>query len=889
MSPPMGAVGDVRAMNWWDVDGPGPLRPHLVIAGDITSVRGTPVNRIAIQNELGDWAPIGLGFDNTVRAVTSWDPDGSGPASPTLIAAGVFSKSGGVTVNGIAGWDGLAWTSLAGSMNVGGSVYAMTTWDPDGDGPMHDCPVAGGAFDTAGGIAAVNVAWWDGVRWHALGAGTDGLVVALTTWDPDGEGPQAPSLIAAGDFTRADGKAIARVARWDGTSWQPLGLGFDILVRALCSWDADGSGPQPPTLIAGGEFSRSGTTSIRRIAQWNGTAWSQVGGGATNPVYSTTSWDPDGPGPTSPVLVMAGYSYLSASMACIGWWDGTAWHDLGGGLGGFSPRAYTTLADYTGDSPELIAGGSFDSADSQGCLNIARWAHSTWWNFGAFGGTPRQNMRLTNVATWDSDGPGGEPSKLIAVGYFVLAGDTAAHDIAAWDGISWNALGSGISSAAMPMCEWDPDDAGPAPNMLVVSRAPQSMLGSSIVLWDGQEWSAPQPGAPSNITDVLPWDPDGDGPLGSNLVVIGSFTSIGGVSAYHMAMWDGAQWSGFPTSQTLTFDDLAIWDPDGPGPLPRRLIAIASGLLDFDHPQFKGVAWWTGSAWAAIGSTFTSNTGLTNLISWDPDGNGPSPSALALIYSISGTQPKQGVAIWLGMDWQFSEFVEAPKRLLIADPDQSGVAPPSLVALKQAAVWWDGQQWNHLAYCPSIDDGTMWDPDGEGPQFPQIVVGGSFTSINGMPARGLMTLGTREPQIRSSPTDTMGVPGSTAAFEVMATECTGYQWRRDGVPLTDGHASEGSTISGSAGSLLVISRVGVADAATYDCVLTNSCGSVTTHPARLSICASDFDGSGFVDTEDFDAFVHAFEAGTDDADFDGSGFVDTDDFTAFVLAFEAGC
>ncbi|HLO42482.1 MAG TPA: GC-type dockerin domain-anchored protein [Phycisphaerales bacterium] len=54
-------------------------------------------------------------------------------------------------------------------------------------------------------------------------------------------------------------------------------------------------------------------------------------------------------------------------------------------------------------------------------------------------------------------------------------------------------------------------------------------------------------------------------------------------------------------------------------------------------------------------------------------------------------------------------------------------------------------------------------------------------------------------------------------------------------------------------------------------------------------CPSDFDNSGFVDTDDFDAFVLAFEAGTDNADFDGSGFVDTDDFDAFVRAFESGC
>ncbi|MCC6429237.1 MAG: hypothetical protein IT435_20750 [Phycisphaerales bacterium] len=54
-------------------------------------------------------------------------------------------------------------------------------------------------------------------------------------------------------------------------------------------------------------------------------------------------------------------------------------------------------------------------------------------------------------------------------------------------------------------------------------------------------------------------------------------------------------------------------------------------------------------------------------------------------------------------------------------------------------------------------------------------------------------------------------------------------------------------------------------------------------------CPADFDGTGFVDTDDFDAFVHAFELGGDDADFDNSGFVDTDDYDAFVLAFTIGC
>jgi hypothetical protein len=54
-------------------------------------------------------------------------------------------------------------------------------------------------------------------------------------------------------------------------------------------------------------------------------------------------------------------------------------------------------------------------------------------------------------------------------------------------------------------------------------------------------------------------------------------------------------------------------------------------------------------------------------------------------------------------------------------------------------------------------------------------------------------------------------------------------------------------------------------------------------------CDADYDLSGFVDTDDFTAYVKDFEEGILRADFDYTGFVDTDDFTAFVTAFEKGC
>ncbi|MDX2018244.1 MAG: hypothetical protein SFY95_11495 [Planctomycetota bacterium] len=66
------------------------------------------------------------------------------------------------------------------------------------------------------------------------------------------------------------------------------------------------------------------------------------------------------------------------------------------------------------------------------------------------------------------------------------------------------------------------------------------------------------------------------------------------------------------------------------------------------------------------------------------------------------------------------------------------------------------------------------------------------------------------------------------------------------------------------------------------------------------LCLADYDGSGFVDSDDFTDFVGNFTLGctapanpdpacTWSADIDGSGFVDSDDFVTFVDAFTVGC
>ena len=85
-----------------------------------------------------------------------------------LYAGGYFTTAGGVAANNIAKWDGSAWSALGSGMNGQPDVYALAVSGTN--------LYAGGCFTTAGGVPANNIAKWDGSAWSALGSGMDGLL-----------------------------------------------------------------------------------------------------------------------------------------------------------------------------------------------------------------------------------------------------------------------------------------------------------------------------------------------------------------------------------------------------------------------------------------------------------------------------------------------------------------------------------------------------------------------------------------------------------------------------------------------------------------------------------------------------------------------------------------
>ncbi len=230
--------------------------PRRLVIGLFASASLAAVNP-AVGQCILDWKPgLGVqGTDGNVYAATTWDPDGAGPLPERLVVGGNFKGAGDVISNNIAAWDGATWTQFGGGIGATTHfVSALTVYNGE--------LIAGGEFftSTPGGTAN-NITRWDGASWQRLGNGMNFDVNALTVYNNE--------LIAGGIFSIASGGSFDRIARWNGLIWQSLGSGMNNVVIALTLYNGD--------LIAAGGFTTAGGVSAMYIARWNGWAGSRWG------------------------------------------------------------------------------------------------------------------------------------------------------------------------------------------------------------------------------------------------------------------------------------------------------------------------------------------------------------------------------------------------------------------------------------------------------------------------------------------------------------------------------------------------------------------------------------------------------------------------------------
>ncbi len=126
--------------------------------------------------------------------------------------------------------------------------------------------------------------------------------------------------------------------------------------------------------------------------------------------------------------------------------------------------------------------------------------------------------------------------------------------------------------------------------------------------------------------------------------------------------------------------------------------------------------------------------------------------------------------------------------------------------------------------------------------------------------------------------------GDPVTFTVVAsgTAPLSYQWRKNG-----------TNIGGATGSSYDIASAAPGDAGTYDVVVTNSCGSVDSNDATLTVnggggcepCDTNCDGS--INGQDIAGFIDALSGNPSpcsacNSDANGDGSINGQDIGAFI-------
>ncbi len=353
--------------------------------------------------------------------------------------------------------------------------------------------------------------WCD---WEPMGEGFDGgwsgsSVSSLEVFD-DGVGP---ALYAAGSFG-------TKIERWDGEEWIWLSPGLQHgLVFDLEVFD-DGSGP---ALYAGGSFESSDGAPVRGIAKWDGSAWSEVGGGIRSgpekaAVYTMEVYD----GGSGPALYAAGKFTEAggAAMNYIARWDGKTWTGVGGG---FTSYVYSLAVFDDGSGPALYAGGLFRTAGGLPISYFAKWDGESWSEAGPV------DDRVGGLTVLD-DGRG---PALYVTGRFESVAGLPIAQVARWDGRTWSEI-PGAPPGALGVFD---DGRGPALYVGGEFRMVGGIPVNSIARWDGLSWSSPGAGVGGEtipgVYTLTAFD-DGSGP---GLIVGGSFSLAGSVRANHIARW----------------------------------------------------------------------------------------------------------------------------------------------------------------------------------------------------------------------------------------------------------------------------------------------------------------------------------------------------------------
>jgi hypothetical protein len=508
------------------------------------------------------------------------------------------------------------------------------------------------------------------------------------------------------------------------------------------------------------------------------------------------------------------------------------WVSLGVGMGGNNPCVSALAVSGT----NLYAGGRFTTAGGVSANNIAKWDGSAWSALGSGMAGSYAYVRALAVSG----------TNLYAGGCFTTAGGVPANGIAKWDGSTWSALGSGISGGS------DPDYVC----ALVVSgtnlyaggsfAAVGGVPANGIAKWDGSTWSALGSG-------VSTYGGGGLGTVyalavsGTHLYAGGVFTTAGGVAANYIAQWDGSAWSALGSGMNNTVAALALswtnlyaggwggvakwdgstWSPLGSGLNYVTSLAVSETNLYAGGTFASDIAQWDGSAWSALGS------GMNNYVqALAADGAGH------LFVGGSFTLAGTNVSPYIAQANLGNAPTSAPP-VIVASPVSLAV-PVGATADFQVEAFGSPPlvyQWVFNG-TTAIDGATsavlsLTDVQSTQAGAYSVTVSNLYGAATSAPA--VLTVTGVPPVIVASPAGLAVAGGATVDFQVEATGSPPlvYQWLFNGT----------TAIAGATSSVLSLANVQLTQAGAYSVTVSDLYGAVTSAPALLQVFPPGIVGS----------------------------------------------
>ncbi len=782
---------------------------------------------------------------------------------PLVVLSLVGATCASIPVASAQGPCSSGWETTPGSFHFGGTV---TTSARLADGRI----VIGGSFVGVGTSPARNLAVFDPVSgvWSGLGASPNDRVECLVKLSDD-------ELFVGGTFTTIGGITSNRAAIYNTATGQWISLG-----------SYPGGSANSALRLANGDLIVGGWRGVYQRSAATG-AWSSLGQGVRAGFGSPATVNDIDLLPDGRVLVAGLFSTAgSVAAANVAVWDPTtaSWSAHGNGLvtGSSTYEVNSVVVLPNGD---MLAGGHRTSTGTM-TSGLARFDHATglWSPLPASLaiGFPASTFAWVNSLSVLPDGD------VLAGGFFSQVGAVSASGLARLDLDTMTCTPFGSTTdgghANYTVYGLTSDD-----RYTLVAGSVSASFGAApfgVFDRDAGAWLSLNTlsAGPIHATSRL-----ADG----RVFVGGSFTRAGGIAASNCAIYD-------PASGT--------WQPAGDG--VNRAVYAAETLADgsvlvggeFTFAGSLGVAGLaryspTTDSWSQLGGVALSTAAVVHAVERLSTGevliggafgfaSGP-PAANFGIYSpttdtlasvppgLTGTayaiaEAPNGTAIVGGM--LASAGGVAVSRVARFDPvartwSALGAGIPGAAAVRCVVPMNNGgivvglssttnvlRVFDPVAGVwstpPTGVNGAIYAmmPDGA----EDVLVGGAFTTANGVAATGL---------VRYTPQDSLWtpVPGSFAS-----TMNTGGAIIRTLLDDEHGHFVGGS--------------------------FTSIDGNATVPLARwVDRCAADRDCDFDVDSDDVIAFFGAWDAGDLAGDFNGDGGVDSDDIIGFFAAWDAGC